>query len=72
MSTPTPFRDRLATASGALTSSQVSAAVSPLLSPRTVEDWRTGRREPADWAQAWILASVARAEKKRLPKKRAA
>lgn len=65
MSTPQSFRDRLATASGALTSAQVAAVISSLLSPRTVEDWRTGRREPAEWARAWILASVAKAEKRR-------
>lgn len=65
MSTTPTFRTLLSAVSGALTSAQVAAAISPLLSPRTVEDWRTGRREPAEWAQAWILASVAKAEKRR-------
>lgn len=52
------FAAKLQTAKGALTARQVAAAVSPLLSHRTVEDWIADRRSPPAWTQEWILSRV--------------
>jgi hypothetical protein len=41
-----------------LTARQAAAAVSPLLSVRTVQCWLDGTRKPPGWAQAWVLACV--------------
>lgn len=57
------FSDQLQSAKGDLTARQVAAAVSPLLSVRTVEDWLADRRSPPAWTQKWIL-SRARSPKK--------
>ena len=43
------FASQLQTAKGDLTARQVAAAVSPLLSVRTVEDWLADRRSPPAW-----------------------
>lgn len=52
------FAAQLQSAKGDLTAKQVAAAVSPLLSVRTVEDWLSDRRSPPAWAHEWILSSV--------------
>jgi hypothetical protein len=52
------FASELQTAKGDLTARQVAAAVSPLLSVRTVEDWLADRRSPPAWTQEWILSRV--------------
>jgi hypothetical protein len=52
------FAEQLA-ASG-LTAREVAAAVSPLLSVRTVEDWLQARRTPPEWSHAFILSRIRR------------
>lgn len=52
------FAARLQAAKGDLTARQVAAAVSPLLSVRTVVDWLANRRSPPAWTQEWILSRV--------------
>jgi hypothetical protein len=52
------FASQLQSAKGNLTARQVAAAVSPLLSVRTVEDWLADRRSPPAWTQEWILSRV--------------
>jgi hypothetical protein len=52
------FAAQLQTAKGDLTARQVAAAVSPLLSVRTVEEWLADRRSPPAWTQDWILSRV--------------
>jgi len=52
------FAEQIA-ASG-LTAREVAAAVSPLLSVRTVEDWMQGRRTPPEWSHAFIIARIRR------------
>jgi hypothetical protein len=52
------FAAQLQTAKGDLTARQVAAAVSPLLSHRTVEDWLADRRRPPVWTHKWILSRV--------------
>lgn len=52
------FSAQLQAAKGDLTARQVAAAVSPLLSVRTVEDWLADRRSPPAWTQEWILSRV--------------
>ena len=52
------FALQLQTAKGDMTARQVAAAVSPLLSVRTVEDWLADRRSPPAWTQDWILSRV--------------
>lgn len=54
------FTAQLRAAKGDLAAREVAAAVSSLLSVRTVEHWLAGRREPPDWAQDWILSRVKR------------
>ena len=49
---------QLQAAKGDLTARQVAAAVSPLLSVRTVEDWLADRRSPPAWTHEWILSRV--------------
>jgi hypothetical protein len=52
-------------AAAPLTASEAAAAVSPLLSRRTMEDWLQGRRTPPPWTHDMILARVrARARRK--------
>lgn len=59
------FARDLNTAAAPLTASEAAAAVSALLSRRTIEDWLQGRRTPPDWTHEWILARVtARAKRK--------
>ena len=52
-------------AAAPLTASEAAAAVSALLSRRTMEDWLQGRRTPPDWTHAWILARVAARAKRK-------
>ena len=52
------FADQLQAAKSDLTARQVAAAVSPLLSVRTVEDWLADRRSPPAWTHEWILSRV--------------
>jgi len=52
------FSEQLA-ASG-ITAREVAAAVSPLLSVRTVEDWLQARRTPPEWSHAFILSRIRR------------
>lgn len=52
------FAEHLRAAKRDLTAKQVAAAVSPLLSVRTVEDWLADRRTPPKWAHEWILSRV--------------
>lgn len=52
------FAAQLQAAKGDLTARQVAAAVSPLLSVRTVEDWLAERRSPPAWAHEWIISRV--------------
>ncbi len=54
------FAEQL-TASG-LTAREVAAAVSPLLSVRTVEDWLQARRTPPEWSHAFILSRIRRSK----------
>jgi hypothetical protein len=62
------FASELQTAKGDLTARQVAAAVSPLLSVRTVEDWLADRRSPPAWTQEWILSRVRSPKKPRKAK----
>ena len=59
------FAAQLTATKGDLTARQVAAAVSPLLSVRTVEDWLADRRSPPAWTQEWILSRVRSPEKAR-------
>jgi len=52
------FTEQLQAAKGDLTARQVAAAVSPLLSVRTVEDWLADRRSPPPWTHEWIVECV--------------
>lgn len=52
------FASQLQAAKGDLTARQVAAAVSPLLSVRTVEDWLADRRSPPAWTHDWIISRV--------------
>jgi hypothetical protein len=52
------FAAQLQDAKSHLTAREVAAAVSPLLSHRTVEDWLADRRSPPAWTQEWILSRV--------------
>jgi hypothetical protein len=52
------FAEQIQSAKGDLTARQVAAAVSPLLSVRTVEDWLADRRSPPAWTHEWILSRV--------------
>lgn len=52
------FAEQLTAAKGDLTARQVAAAVSPLLSVRTVEDWLANRRSPPAWTHDWIISRV--------------
>ena len=52
------FASQLQAAKGDLTARQVAAAVSPLLSVRTVEDWLANRRGPPAWTHDWIISRV--------------
>lgn len=52
------FSVQLQTAKGDLTARQVAAAISPLLSHRTVEEWLADRRSPPAWTHEWILSRV--------------
>ncbi len=64
------FAAELQHAKGDLTARQVAAAVSPLLSVRTVEDWLVNRRSPPAWTQEWILSRVRHPKNPKRPKKR--
>jgi hypothetical protein len=59
------FTAQLQAAKGDLTARQVAAAVSPLLSHRTVEDWLADRRTPPEWSHDWILSRVRSPQKPR-------
>jgi hypothetical protein len=52
------FAAQLQIAKDDLTARQVAAAVSPLLSVRTVEDWLADRRSPPAWTHEWIISRV--------------
>lgn len=52
------FASQLHAAKGDLTARQVAAAVSPLLSVRTVEKWLAGDNEPPAWTHEWIISRV--------------
>ena len=52
------FATQLQAAKGDLTARQVAAAVSPLLSVRTVEKWLSGDNEPPAWTHEWIISRV--------------
>lgn len=62
------FATELQTAKGALTARQVAAAVSPVLSVRTVEDWLADRRSPPAWTHEWILSRLRSPKKLRTRK----
>lgn len=62
------FATQLQTAKSDLTARQVAAAVSPLLSVRTVEEWLADRRSPPAWTQEWILSRVRPPKKARRAK----
>lgn len=62
------FASQLQTAKGDLTARQVAAAVSPLLSVRTVEDWLADRRSPPAWTHEWILSRLRSPKKPRRSK----
>ena len=64
------FADQLQTAKGGLTARQVAAAVSPMLSVRTVEGWLADRRTPPEWSHDWILSRVRHPKNPRRPKNR--
>lgn len=59
------FAAQLQSAKGDLTARQVAAAVSPLLSVRTVEDWLADRRSPPAWTHEWILSRIRSPKKAR-------
>ena len=59
------FAEQLHAAKGDLTARQVAAAVSPLLSHRTVEDWLGDRRSPPPWTHEWIISRVRSPQKPR-------
>lgn len=59
------FASQLQSAKGDLTARQVAAAVSPLLSVRTVEDWLAHRRSPPAWTHEWILSRLRSPKKAR-------
>lgn len=59
------FTVQLQDAKGDLTARQVAAAVSPLLSVRTVEKWLAGDNEPPAWTHEWILSRVRSPKKAR-------
>ncbi len=59
------FADQLQAIKSHLTAREVAAAVSPLLSVRTVEDWLADRRSPPEWTHEWILSRVRRPKKAR-------
>jgi hypothetical protein len=59
------FAAQLANTKGDLTARQVAAAVSPLLSVRTVEDWLADRRSPPTWTHEWILSRIRSPKKAR-------
>jgi transposase len=52
------FSANLRASKGDLTSRQVAARISPLLSHRIVEHWLAAYRTPPKWAQEWILAQA--------------
>jgi hypothetical protein len=52
------FANQLAAAKRHLSARKVAAAVSPILSVRTVEHWLSGYRTPPDWTHEWILMRV--------------
>lgn len=52
------FAEQVQNAKGDLTARQVAAAVSPLLSVRTVEEWLADRRSPPAWTHDWIISRV--------------
>jgi hypothetical protein len=59
------FARKLTDAAAQLTASEAAAAVSVLLSRRTMEEWLQDRRTPPEWTHEWILARVtARAKRK--------
>jgi hypothetical protein len=64
------FAEQLRAAKIDLTARQVAAAVSPLLSVRTVEDWLSDRRSPPAWTHEWILSRVRSPKKARLGRAR--
>jgi len=64
------FARELSNAAATLTAAEAAAAVSPLLSRRTMEDWFQGRRTPPAWTRAWILARVASRAKSKARKHR--
>lgn len=53
------FANQLQAAKGNLTARQVAAAVSPLLSVRTVEKWLAGENKPPEWTHEIVLWRVA-------------
>ena len=59
------FSDQLQAAKSHLTAREVAAAVSPLLSHRTVEDWLADRRSPPAWTHEWILSRIRSPKKAR-------
>lgn len=52
------FLERLVSAAEPLTAAEAAAAVSSLLSRRTMEDWLQGRRTPPAWTHEIILWRV--------------
>ncbi len=59
------FATQLQDTKSHLTAREVAAAVSPLLSVRTVEDWLADRRSPPAWTHEWILSRVRSPKKAR-------
>jgi hypothetical protein len=58
------FADQLTSAKRHLSAREVAAAVSPLLSVRTVEHWLSGYRTPPEWTQHWIISKVSAKQKR--------
>jgi hypothetical protein len=58
------FANQLAAAKRHLCAREVAAAISPLLSVRTVEHWLAGYRTPPEWTQHWIISRVSAKQKR--------
>lgn len=62
------WADMFRTARGSLSQAEAAAAISALLSVRTVQDWELGRRQPPDWVQPLVLAVLRRAAGRKTPR----
>lgn len=55
------WAEQFRTARGSLSQAEAAAAISALLSVRTVQDWELGRRQPPDWVQPLVLGVLSAA-----------